>query len=89
MSTVCSDNEYGWPYLLSEQIVQITSTVCSDNEYGWPYSLLELKAVIGTNCSDNEYKTRTRYRNNCSDNEYERIYLSEQSVCSDNDSYSL
>ncbi len=53
------------------------------------YSLSELKANIGTICSDNEYKIRTPYWNNCSDKEYERIYLSEQMLCSDNESYSL
>ena len=79
---ICSDNKYGQTYLLSEQTVLVIGTYVT-------YSLSELKADIGTNCSDNEYRTRTRYRNICSDNEYERIYLSEQSVCSDNESYSL
>ncbi len=82
-------------YSLSEQSVRITSTVCSDNEYvlvirtNWPYSLSELKANIGTNCSDNEYRQPYSLSEQSSDNEYERIYLSEQTLCSDNESYSL
>jgi len=93
-----SDNEYVLvigTYSLSEQIVLITSMAGRTHYLNKTvlvirtYSLSELKVVIGTICSDNEYKTHTRYRNNCSDNEYERIYLSEQTLCSDNESYSL
>jgi len=51
------------------------------NKLFQPYSLSEQTVLVIGTSSDNEY--------GCSDNEYERIYLSEQSVCSDNELYSL